>query len=42
MPPRKAWLIFALILRDNYFLMRLLFPAPDAPVSAACCWSGRG
>lgn len=33
MPPRKAWLTFALILLANYFLMRLLFPDPDAPAT---------
>jgi cell division protease FtsH len=33
MPPRKAWLTFALILLANYFLMRLLFPDPTAPAT---------
>ncbi|VTU23869.1 ATP-dependent zinc metalloprotease FtsH [Variovorax sp. PBL-H6] len=33
MPPRKAWLTFALILLANYFLVRLLFPDPSAPAT---------
>jgi cell division protease FtsH len=33
MPPRKAWLTFAIILLVNYLLMSLLFPSPDASVT---------
>jgi cell division protease FtsH len=33
MPPRKAWLWFALVLLANYLLMRLLIPGPEAPVT---------
>ena len=32
MPPRRTWLWFALILLANVFLVRLLFPGPEAPV----------
>ena len=32
MPPRTAWLWFALILLLNYFLMKGLFPSADEPV----------
>jgi cell division protease FtsH len=33
MPPRRTWLWFVLILLANYFLMRLLIPGPEAPVT---------
>jgi cell division protease FtsH len=33
MPPRRAWLWFALILLLNYYLMRGLFPSADEPVT---------
>ncbi len=33
MPPRKTWLWFVLILLANYFLMRLLAPGPEGPVT---------
>ncbi|WP_194722267.1 ATP-dependent zinc metalloprotease FtsH [Noviherbaspirillum malthae] len=33
MPPRKAWLLFLIILFTNYFLMRTFFPDGDAPVT---------
>jgi cell division protease FtsH len=33
MPARRTWLTFALILALNYFLMRMLFPAPDDAVT---------
>lgn len=33
MPPTKTWLLFALILLFNFFLMRSLFPDPEAPQS---------
>jgi cell division protease FtsH len=32
-PPRKSWAVFALVLLANYMLVRLLFPAADAPVT---------
>src|ERR671914_677907 len=32
MPPRRSWLWFALILLANFFLVRFLFPGPEAPV----------
>src|SRR5215211_5391035 len=32
MPPRRAWLWFALILLANFLLVRFLFPGPEAPV----------
>src|SRR5215211_7708825 len=32
MPPRRTWLWFALILLANFFLVRLLFPGPEAPI----------
>ncbi len=33
MPPRTTWLTFLVILALNYFLMRLLFPAPDDAIT---------
>jgi cell division protease FtsH len=33
MPPRKAWLWFALVLVANFFLVRLLMPSPPGPVT---------
>ena len=33
MPPRKTWPWFLLILLANYWLMRLLLPAPEAPLT---------
>jgi cell division protease FtsH len=33
MPTRRTWLTFLLILALNYFLMRMLFPAPDDAVT---------
>jgi cell division protease FtsH len=33
MPPRKAWLWFALMLVANFFLVRLLMPGPPGPVT---------
>jgi cell division protease FtsH len=33
MPPRRTWLWFLLVLLANYFLVRLLMPNPDAPVT---------
>ncbi len=33
MPTRRTWLTFVLIIALNYFLMRLLFPAPDDAVT---------
>ena len=33
MPPRRAWLTFALILLANFLLVRYLFPNPGAPVT---------
>ncbi len=32
MPPRRTWIWFLLIIVLNYFLMRNVFPDPDAPV----------
>lgn len=32
-PPRRVWLAFLAILLINYFLMRLLFPSPDAALT---------
>lgn len=32
-PPRKTWLLLAILLLLNYFLMRYFFPGPDAPVT---------
>ncbi len=33
MPPTRTWLLFAIILFFNFFLMRSLFPDPKAPQS---------
>lgn len=33
LPPRRTWLTFAIILIINYFLVRLLFPGPDAALT---------
>ena len=33
MPPRRAWLSFAIILLVNYLLMSMLFPSTDASVT---------
>ena len=33
MPPRTTWLTFLAILALNYFLMRMLFPAPDDAIT---------
>ncbi|NLG75173.1 MAG: hypothetical protein GX535_02955, partial [Xanthomonadaceae bacterium] len=33
MPPRSTWLTFLAILALNYFLMRMLFPAPDEAIT---------
>ena len=33
MPPRRTWLWFVLILLANYFLVRLLMPGPEGPVT---------
>ena len=33
MPPSRTWLWFALILLANFFLMKLLIPSPQAPVT---------
>jgi cell division protease FtsH len=33
MPPKRAWLTFILVLLANYFLVRLLFPGPEAPIT---------
>jgi cell division protease FtsH len=33
MPPRKTWLWFLALLVVNFFLARLFFPSPDAPVT---------
>lgn len=32
-PPRRTWLLFALVLLINYFLMKQFFPGPDAPIT---------
>ncbi|HET6658494.1 MAG TPA: ATP-dependent zinc metalloprotease FtsH [Rubrobacter sp.] len=32
MPPRRTWLLFALILLANFLLVMFLFPRPEAPV----------
>ena len=32
MPPRRAWLVFLLILATNYIVMRLVFPGGEKPV----------
>jgi cell division protease FtsH len=33
MPPGRTWLWFVLILLANFFLVRLLIPSPDAPLT---------
>jgi cell division protease FtsH len=33
LPPRRAWLLFLLVLFGNYFVMRLFFPDTDVPVT---------
>jgi len=33
MPPRRVWLTFVAILLVNYFLVRLLFPGPNEPIT---------
>ena len=33
MPPRRTWLWFVLVLLANFFLVRFLMPAADAPVT---------
>jgi cell division protease FtsH len=33
LPGRKSWLVFAVILLANYFLVRSLFPAPGDPLT---------
>jgi cell division protease FtsH len=33
LPPRKAWLMFAIILFINYLVMRTFFPGADTPVT---------
>jgi cell division protease FtsH len=33
MPPGKSWLWFGLIVLANYFLVRLLIPSPEGPVT---------
>jgi cell division protease FtsH len=33
MPPRRTWLWFVLIVLANYFLVRLLMPSPEGPVT---------
>jgi cell division protease FtsH len=33
MPPGRTWLWLVGVLLANYFIMRLLFPSPDAPVT---------
>jgi len=33
MPPRKTWLWFVLVLLANFWLVRLLMPSPEAPVT---------
>lgn len=33
LPPRRAWLWFALILLINYMLAKTFFPGPDAPIT---------
>ncbi|MGE0802760.1 MAG: ATP-dependent zinc metalloprotease FtsH [Lautropia sp.] len=32
MPPRRTWLTFVLVLLINWYIFRLLFPGPDAPL----------
>ena len=33
LPPRRAWLLFLLVLFGNYLVMRVFFPEADAPVT---------
>jgi len=33
LPPRRAWLLFLLVLFGNYLVMRVFFPDADAPVT---------
>ena len=33
LPPRRSWLIFAVVLLINYFLVRSFFPAPGEPIT---------
>ncbi|MCC7547934.1 MAG: ATP-dependent zinc metalloprotease FtsH [Burkholderiales bacterium] len=33
LPPRRSWLVFAVILFLNYLLVRALFPGPDEPAT---------
>ena len=33
MPPRKTWLWFVAVLVANFFLMRLLFPSAEGPLT---------
>lgn len=33
LPPRRSWLIFAIVLLINYFLVQSLFPGPGAPLT---------
>ncbi len=33
MPPRKTWLTFLVVLAANYWIMRMLFPSPDAAIT---------
>ena len=33
MPPRRTWLWFVLVLLANFFLVRLLMPGAEAPVT---------
>jgi cell division protease FtsH len=33
LPPRRSWLIFAVVLLANYLVMRSLLPAPDDPIT---------
>jgi cell division protease FtsH len=35
MPPGRTWLWFVLILLANFFLVRLLMPSPDAPLTVS-------
>src|SRR4051812_47585500 len=33
MPPRKAWLLFVIVLLTNYLVMKVFFPSADAPLT---------
>jgi len=33
LPPRRAWIIFLVVLFLNYFLVRYLYPAPGEPIT---------